>query len=106
MKTLDISGFGGPKHPYEMCCQRMLMRGLRYLKTSGFKLPEKFSLFSEEPELKKFFDAVCGDDGPTGAQMGAVVSHICFIVHNGQEKWLAVGSEGKDSRIFDNGEDL
>src|SRR5207253_439345 len=93
MRTLEI---GGICQPYEACCQRMLQNGIAFLKAHPKFSFKGLSLFN----LPKDFDsAVIGSEkGVSGAQMGAVCSHLAYIHKNGIEEWL---SKGPKTRQFE-----
>lgn len=111
IKTVDISGFGGPTHPYEQCCQRMLQRALKYMEQNAEAWPAgvplkvwlgdpELDLANPELEVNKFTKAISGDDMPSGAQMHTVIGHALFIRHHGREHWLEQFNDDKE-RIFE-----
>lgn len=98
MKTIDISGFGGP---YEAGCQKMLINGLKFLKEhpnfdwSAYK--EYRGVFgltiAEGSEAKELDDAICQGVEPSGAMHSAVISHLAYIHKHGYEGWLSQGEK-------------
>jgi hypothetical protein len=89
-----LSGFGGG---YEDTCQRMLWRGVRWLKEkqppveiwAGASSYENVYgvLITEGDDLKALEEYMLRDTDCTGAMHQCVMGHICFIHKNGIEKW-------------------
>lgn len=93
MKTIDISGMGGG---YETACQKMLIRGLKWLKEHphfDFKAYRQYqnvygvvdSTTQDAKELDKY---ICEGVDPSGAMHQAVINHLAYIHVNGYDRWL------------------
>lgn len=94
MKTFNISGFGGG---YEATCQKMLLRGIAWLKEhpqfsfQGYHtLKNIYGICSADTKEAKELDTVITDGlESTGAMHQAVIGHLAYIHQHGYENWIA-----------------
>lgn len=89
----EISGFGGG---YEKACRDMVIAGMQWLDQHP-KAKIKFATYSgvmglitnESPDCEKMQKAMLKvNDGCSGAQMQACLTHIMFAHKNGWDKYV------------------
>lgn len=96
METVNISGFGGG---YELCCQKMLWNGIRWIQGNPELAGDlEFQQYENVTGLCVAKNAnadalekamMNGVDGITGAMHHVVCMHLSYIGRNGLKKWIS-----------------
>jgi hypothetical protein len=109
MKTFDISGFGGE---YELCCQRMLTAGLKFLSDKASFDWKGYIQFQniigltiakndDCKALDKAIIAAAGEQGATGTMHQAVVNHLHYISRHSYYGWIDEATKNRPESIYE-----